>query len=554
MKSCGIWFLVVLALLVGLAFGLLVGWVVWPVQWTDASPEGLQANWRLEWLNMSADSYARNPNPEVAQQRFSALGKYAPEALSTLQAGAQGERAAEIKAFAEAVASGSPAPEQSGSQEQPAANDLVGRLLKPPLFGYVAAGLFLALLAVVLLVVLVIRLFSGGRQPAIEAPLAPEPVAEAQRIEPVIEEMEPAAPLPESPEIEAAAPLPESPEIEVAAPVAVRSEIPEPDQAIGPLENAPSTLALTAPVVEEWVENAPASEPAEEISIPEPVLEMPVVEAPEPPSEELEVADLQPETPAEPAPVLELPEEEEIAQAVSLDEAPSEIPSGIEWALEEAPEPIAAAMDAPAEIEAVAQEASEIEPVEPVETPDLQAAEQAIEEELDEAESSDLAIPPVLPVQAEEWIPERENEADETPRAAQFNRAVSEIQGIGSEYSQVLAAQGIDTLHAFLQRCASAKGRQGLAEKTGLPGKLISRWTRQADLLRIRGLSPQAAELFELAGVTSIRDLAGRKAEQLSQKLLETNQANTILEVLPSQAMIEEWIEQAKDLPRILDN
>lgn len=542
MKSCGVWFLVVLALLVGLATGLLVGWVVWPVQWTDASPEGLQSAWRLEWLNMAADSYARNPNAELAQQRSAALGKFAPEALSTLQAGAQGDRAAEINAFAEALASGSPVPEQPASQQQPSANDLVSRLLQPPLFGYVAAGLFLALLAVVLLVVLVIRLFSGGKEPAVEAPLAPEPILEAERSELPIVEMGPTEPITVIPETEA------------VTPVEVSSETPQADQGIGPLENAAPAVILAAPIIEELVESVPASEPVEENSIPEPDLEMPALEALEPVSEELEVADLEPETPAEPALAIDLPKEQ-TGPVVSQEETPSEIPAGIEWALEEeAPAPVAALVDdVPAEIEAVAQETPEIDLVEPVETPDLQAVEQAVEEELADAEGSGLAVPPV---QANEWIPERDNEGEDTdpPIATQFNRPVSEIQGIGSEYYQVLAAQGIDTLHAFLQRCASARGRQGLAEKTGLSGKLIARWARQADLLRIRGLSPQAAELFELAGVTSIRDLAGRKAEQLTQKLLEINQVNTIMEVLPSQAMVEEWIEQAKDLPRILDN
>ncbi|MCU0489762.1 MAG: hypothetical protein MUE67_12530, partial [Anaerolineales bacterium] len=269
MKSCGVWFLVVLALLVGLAVGLLVGWVVWPVQWTDASPEGLQTAWRLEWLNMAADSYARNPNAELAQQRYSALGKFAPEALSTLQAGAQGDRAAEINAYADVVASGVPAPEQPVSQEQPATSDLVVRLLKPPLLGYVAAGLFMALLAVVLLVVLVIRLFSTGGEPTVEAPVTPEPTLQAERGEPVVEEIRPAPPMADLPITEA------------AAPVAVVAEIPEAEQVESSLENAAPVVILAAPAVEEVVENQPASEPPAEIIAPEPVVQMPVVETPE---------------------------------------------------------------------------------------------------------------------------------------------------------------------------------------------------------------------------------------------------------------------------------
>ncbi len=41
MKGCSVFLLMVLAIIAGLALGLLIGWVVWPVQWTDASPEDL---------------------------------------------------------------------------------------------------------------------------------------------------------------------------------------------------------------------------------------------------------------------------------------------------------------------------------------------------------------------------------------------------------------------------------------------------------------------------------------------------------------------------------
>jgi len=66
MKSCSVFILLLLAIIAGLGLGLLAGWVIWPVQWTDASPEQLRVEFQTDWVNMAIDSYSVNQNAKSA--------------------------------------------------------------------------------------------------------------------------------------------------------------------------------------------------------------------------------------------------------------------------------------------------------------------------------------------------------------------------------------------------------------------------------------------------------------------------------------------------------
>lgn len=75
-----------LAFLVGALFGLFaLGWGLWPVTWTDASAEHLRSDLREDYLRMAIDSYARNPDPQLAMKRLAELGKEAQPALEIIK-------------------------------------------------------------------------------------------------------------------------------------------------------------------------------------------------------------------------------------------------------------------------------------------------------------------------------------------------------------------------------------------------------------------------------------------------------------------------------------
>jgi predicted flap endonuclease-1-like 5' DNA nuclease len=130
---------------------------------------------------------------------------------------------------------------------------------------------------------------------------------------------------------------------------------------------------------------------------------------------------------------------------------------------------------------------------------------------------------------------------------------LTDIEGIGPAYSQKLKAAGVSTIEALLKKGALPKGREAIANKSGISGKRISRWINHADLFRIEGVAGEYAELLEAAGVDTVPELAQRNAENLCQKLAEVNEAKKLVREVPVLAQVEKWVEQAKNLPRIVN-
>jgi len=129
---------------------------------------------------------------------------------------------------------------------------------------------------------------------------------------------------------------------------------------------------------------------------------------------------------------------------------------------------------------------------------------------------------------------------------------LTDIEGVGPAYSQKLKKAGVSSTDALLNKGATAKGRQAIADKSGISGKRILRWVNHADLFRLDGVAGEYAELLEAAGVDTVPELAQRNAENLFQKLVEVNEANKLVRVVPVQTQVEQWVEQAKNLPRIV--
>lgn len=129
---------------------------------------------------------------------------------------------------------------------------------------------------------------------------------------------------------------------------------------------------------------------------------------------------------------------------------------------------------------------------------------------------------------------------------------LSEIEGIGDAFSEKLTNEGITSLENLLETCCEKKSRKDLADKSGISEKLILNWVNRADLSRIKGISTQYADLLECAGVDSVPELAQRKPENLHAKMLEVNEENNLVRKVPAISMIEDWVSQAKDLPRVV--
>jgi predicted flap endonuclease-1-like 5' DNA nuclease len=128
--------------------------------------------------------------------------------------------------------------------------------------------------------------------------------------------------------------------------------------------------------------------------------------------------------------------------------------------------------------------------------------------------------------------------------------AVVDIEGVGPERAAKLQAQGVKTTDDLLSTGATPKGRDSLAAATGISGKLILEWVNRADLFRVKGIGTQYSDLLEAAGVDSVPELAQRRADNLLKKMAEVNQQKNLVRQLPSEAQVGAWIEEVKALPR----
>jgi predicted flap endonuclease-1-like 5' DNA nuclease len=126
------------------------------------------------------------------------------------------------------------------------------------------------------------------------------------------------------------------------------------------------------------------------------------------------------------------------------------------------------------------------------------------------------------------------------------------VEGIGEVYAAKLREAGIKSIRALLEKGSTRKGRQEIADKSGISGKRILTWINHADLKRIKGVERQYAELLEAAGVDTVVELAQRNPQNLHQKMLETNAEKRLVRRPPALSMVERWVEQAKTLPRMI--
>ncbi len=126
------------------------------------------------------------------------------------------------------------------------------------------------------------------------------------------------------------------------------------------------------------------------------------------------------------------------------------------------------------------------------------------------------------------------------------------IEGIGSTYAQQLREAGISTVEGLLEAGATPKGRKEMRETTGIGAEFILDWVNRADMMRIRGIGEEYGDLLERAGVDTVPELAQRNPENLHQKMIEVNAEEELVRRPPSQSMVEQWVEQAKELPRVV--
>lgn len=74
---------IAVALAIGMALGLVYGWVIDPIQYTDITPNLLREDYQVDYILMVAEAYQQDFDAETAARRLAILGSESPASLTT---------------------------------------------------------------------------------------------------------------------------------------------------------------------------------------------------------------------------------------------------------------------------------------------------------------------------------------------------------------------------------------------------------------------------------------------------------------------------------------
>ncbi len=129
---------------------------------------------------------------------------------------------------------------------------------------------------------------------------------------------------------------------------------------------------------------------------------------------------------------------------------------------------------------------------------------------------------------------------------------IMDVEGIGPAYAAKLTQVGVRTTAALLKKGATPEGRKKISDASGISDGLILEWVNLVDLYRVKGVGSEYSDLLEEAGVDTVVELSKRVAEHLRAKMLEINKAKNLVNKMPGIKQVNNWIEQAKRMPRVV--
>ncbi len=125
---------------------------------------------------------------------------------------------------------------------------------------------------------------------------------------------------------------------------------------------------------------------------------------------------------------------------------------------------------------------------------------------------------------------------------------IDQVAGVGQKQATRLRKAGLRTSRGLIETASTRRGRTEVAKATGLSPKDLQLWVHHADLLRVRGVGAEYAELLVAAGVDTLRDLRRRNPTALLAKIISLNGSIRVVDRLPTEAMVDGWIVAAGDL------
>jgi hypothetical protein len=131
--------------------------------------------------------------------------------------------------------------------------------------------------------------------------------------------------------------------------------------------------------------------------------------------------------------------------------------------------------------------------------------------------------------------------------------ALRDIRNVDPELIDRLEGEGIKTTKALFDRAATKVERRRLAKAAGVPERSLTDLVKLADLARIRGMGKTFVRLFTAAGADSVAALVKMRPHELHKRLYAVNKGRKLSSVVPSLKDVSEYVEMARELPKVLE-
>jgi len=77
------WIFILIALILGVGAGLAYGWIIDPIKFFDLTPDTLRADYKTDYVLMTAEAYRFEQDPGTAARRLAIFGAQTPSAIAS---------------------------------------------------------------------------------------------------------------------------------------------------------------------------------------------------------------------------------------------------------------------------------------------------------------------------------------------------------------------------------------------------------------------------------------------------------------------------------------
>lgn len=141
----------------------------------------------------------------------------------------------------------------------------------------------------------------------------------------------------------------------------------------------------------------------------------------------------------------------------------------------------------------------------------------------------------------------------EKKRSRRPSLRLSELAGIEVETIAALKKAGITNVQQLLNAGNTRDARLSLAEATGIPYASIEELVKLADLCRISDIKGLRVRLLFDTGFDTLEKIAAQDPEEMRAQIIAINQREQIAARHPTLTETKFWVEQAQNLPKLIE-